>query len=484
MGPFVDLGSYPHPEKTCPVDEPNPGRESSTTYSRSHHSTKCNGWSRRFLEPEWLVLFRSIIRPFTEEELLRAEFEYEQLDYREIKDRKPKKVVCIFDPMIVGVADNIRPDIRYKKPSLEEIAQHKRLKEQGRRDRYKARILVPPGGTGYLPREYLRYPAVHRFGSRGKGPIAMDYYEFPSFFTYGWSTGDVLFSVCQPEDYRYIKYGTWPFPGYEWKKVQSRFKNRLGKITGVVYIPAIAPGNKGQNPPFPGPQERPHFAEHMYGGVPSPEAFASAIARIISPPSISKQGSMASCRSGRIGQALNTLYRHRGRLYPIQACNCGGMLKYSDHAEMVCDECQAVYESLDHSEYMNSAFVDDEDEDEYDLPDFYAEEDHKKKVRVNQGQNAIWKGESIEWHRQGIKLKTLARKINSRDIMRKRIGRVCSEIQCNIQQLKNSTVLQRKFLTTWLKTYNEQITKTELSCKNGLFRKQITDIDFNILLYQ
>jgi len=73
-----------------------PGKDSSTVYSRLHHSTKCDGWPRRLSEHEWKALINNVNTPFTDEELEQILIEEgEPLPRNEIRDPNKKKDVLI-----------------------------------------------------------------------------------------------------------------------------------------------------------------------------------------------------------------------------------------------------------------------------------------------------------------------------------------------------------------------------------------------------
>jgi hypothetical protein len=458
------------PDKTFPglLMELASGKESSTSYSRLRHSTKCNGWSRRFSEDEWRKLFDSIIRPFSPEELEELVYGTADLDDRELKDSNPKRTAYIWDttsphygsPVFFARVPSDKKEPRHLTSLMEYLyARHERRLWE-RSERYKANILRPLLCAGdahaYHDRvnsEYWRYNLAHRFGTYGKNKIAKEYYKYPAYHTFD---GD----VCQLEN-PFKTYKVWPFPGRWWEKHAD-----------VIYTPKIAPGDIKFRAPRPGPQERPWFAQlnlvDKDGSIPSSQAFSGAMARIIAPPSIPSQESMVSGHINRIGQALSTQYKHRRRFYLRPTCDCGGLLRYSNRGEVVCDSCQAAYEYLDHSEFMNTEYG-EESEDEYELPDFYAEEERTHTGRVNQEQNVMWVNEASRWQTQGIKLNVIARTINKRDILWKQIGRVCAELGCTIQQLKQSTVLQHRFRTKWYELYNEQISKQNLATKIAFF---------------
>lgn len=195
-----------------------PGKESCTPYSRVHHSTKCNGWIRRFTEDEWRKLFTSIICPFTAQELEELVYGIAALADRELKDPNPKKVASIFDiPTHSHDARGYREEPRYKKMSLAEALEWHNSRLDYRRVLYKKSILRPIQPQehtfidpyykqhGRTNPDYLRYNLAHRFGTRGKNQIALDYYKFPCFYTYGrpfekLDFRSLLLYVAQPEE--------------------------------------------------------------------------------------------------------------------------------------------------------------------------------------------------------------------------------------------------------------------------------------------
>ena len=167
---------------------------------------------------EWRKLFTSIICPFTAQELEELVYGIAALADRELKDPNPKKVASIFDiPTHSHDARGYREEPRYKKMSLAEALEWHNSRLDYRRVLYKKSILRPIQPQehtfidpyykqhGRTNPDYLRYNLAHRFGTRGKNQIALDYYKFPCFYTYGrpfekLDFRSLLLYVAQPEE--------------------------------------------------------------------------------------------------------------------------------------------------------------------------------------------------------------------------------------------------------------------------------------------
>jgi hypothetical protein len=187
-------------------------------------------------------------------------------------------------------------------------------------------------------------------------------------------------------------------------------------------------------------------------------------------------GSMAHSSVNPVGQALNTMYRRRGRLYPIHACDdCGGLLKYEPHNEIVCQACGLVHENIVTTEFMNGSWSDEQsgDDDAWRVKELAAadeSEDHGDDgIRTNNRQTRKWR-ESGNYQAQGVRLKGIKpRNLNANDIKLREIGRVCRDLGCNITQLKNNTNLQHKFVDRFEELYQVRLFHQALAAKIDFF---------------
>jgi hypothetical protein len=131
------------PMQTAPVDwfdewqkkERKAGKDSSTPYSRFHHSTKCNGWPKRLSDNEWSDLLGKVNTRFTEKELDDIVLGEQPLpDSRfEPKDPNPEKEECFFyeSHHAAGLTHApLRTPIKYRPISLDEIRERNAIKKR------------------------------------------------------------------------------------------------------------------------------------------------------------------------------------------------------------------------------------------------------------------------------------------------------------------------------------------------------------------
>jgi hypothetical protein len=423
---------------------------------------------------------------------------------------------CWSCPYICPNSDSIGDGV----PGLKLLvwARNKRHPEHSSGERWEKEPYLPLEQITVEDRDYPRYPAVHRFGARGKKPIALDYYKFPcSIPGIKW--------VKKANDHFRISWRPWEkSPDSAYTSVKDRDRSpavvwcllvtgnglhgcwldlptaqrltaanivsmdlltlhrpchpkRIIRL-GAIYTQKIAPGDIKFRAPRPGPQERSWFAFADLGSKKGgsivdlvkgefTRAFKkSLIGQQFNPRLIYQLGSGAPSPINHIGQTLNRQYIDKGRFYLTQQCSdeCKGLLRYSSRGEVVCDDCQTVHESIATTEYMNA-----ETPDEEELADFSEEPETARKEPLQTDQWKQWNEESGKYLRQGVKLKRTARTLNTTDIKRRQIGRTCSEIGCTINQLKRSTVLQHKFINKFEELYHKQLTKQGLAAKIEFF---------------
>jgi hypothetical protein len=211
---------------------------------------------------------------------------------------------------------------------------------------------------------------------------------------------------------------------------------------------------------------------------------------------ISLQGRSSKVSFNKRGQSLNSTYfdEKRHRFYLSRGCYfCGGAVRYDKHLNLICDGCSTVQDNnifLD--EYLNLPQKDEEDnennEEHWHVDAYQAGSDYSY-GRVEPGETGdggsnrhqvmVWgmAAGAIQagatWNsaaRQKIRNDT-PRNIQRNDISLRRIGIICSELGHKAEQVKNSTILQKKFGYFYNKRYGEVLSRQGIRAKINQFIK-------------